>query len=113
MKKKRPHIPVTLVGLSCSIVKKTHMELINRTTAMKLTTGLKVAASAAFAIGLAGCDMNPTGKEPGPLTPPAGTPAAATPSNPVTGTVPSTNSTGAAPAAPGGGAASGSSGSGG
>ncbi len=74
---------------------------------MKTTTGLKLAASAAFALGLAGCDMNPTAKEPGPMTPPMGTPAAATPSNPVTGTVPSTNSTGAAPAAPGGGAGTG------
>jgi hypothetical protein len=80
---------------------------------MNVNTGLKLIASAALAVGLAGCDMSPTGKEPGPLTPPMGTPAAATPSNPVTGTVPSTNSTGAAPAAPGGGAGSGSSGTGG
>jgi hypothetical protein len=80
---------------------------------MKISTGLKIVASAAFVVGLAGCDMSPTAKEPGPMTPPMGTPAAATPSNPVTGTVPSTNSTGAAPAAPGGGAGSGSSGSGG
>ena len=79
---------------------------------MKIATGFKLAASAAFAIGLAGCDMNSTAKEPGPMTPPMGTPAAAMPSNPVTGTIPSTNSTGAAPAAPGGGAGSGSSGSG-
>ena len=77
---------------------------------MRPTTGLKLAASAAFAIGVAGCDMSSTAKEPAPTTPPMGTPAAATPSNPVTGTVPSTNSTGAAPAAPGGGAGNGSSG---
>jgi hypothetical protein len=79
---------------------------------MNTKTAIKIAVSAAFAIGLAGCDTSPTGKEPGPLTPPMGTPAAATPSNPVTGTVPSTNSTGAAPAAPGGGAGAGGSGSG-
>ena len=78
---------------------------------MKLTSALTMFASAALAFALAGCDMSPSAKEPGPMTPPMGTPAAATPSNPVTGTLPSTNSTGAAPAAPGGGAGSGSSGS--
>jgi hypothetical protein len=80
---------------------------------MNITTGMKIAAAAAFTIGLAGCDMGTSAKEPGPLTPPAGTPAAAAPSNPVTGTVPSPNSTGAAPAAPGGGAGAGGSGTGG
>ncbi len=69
-------------------------------TMRKLAVFVPIAAAV---FGLAACA--PTGttvKEPA-LAPPAGSPAIAAPTNPVTGTVPGPNSSGASPTAPGGG----------
>jgi hypothetical protein len=79
-------------------------------TIRKLAAFVPIAAAV---FGLAACA--PTGttvKEPA-LAPPAGSPAIAAPTNPVTGTVPGPNSSGASPTAPGGGASGGAGGAGG
>ncbi len=73
-------------------------------------TALKLAAAAALALGLAACQDTEgvTAKQPAMTEPmPGQSPAAAAPTNPVTGTVPGTNSQGAAPAATGSGAGAG------
>jgi hypothetical protein len=71
---------------------------------------MKAAAAAALLLGLAACNdtEGTTAKEiPATEPSPAASPAAAQPTNPVTGTVPGTNTVGAAPAAPGSGGSSG------
>jgi hypothetical protein len=75
---------------------------------MKTSTMLKALSSACLVLGLAACDMGTSAREPNVTTPtPDASPAASTPTNPVTGTLPGTNSSGASPTAPGGGASGG------
>lgn len=66
-------------------------------------------ATTGLVLGLAACaEPGTTAREPAVTSPMPPSPATTTPTNPVTGTLPSPDTLGAAPAAPGGGGSSGS-----